>query len=226
VETFVCLWQYFAEFFLKWEMFEIKFVNKIDTYFVPSDVSLKSCRLWDNVEKYDIPRKVTDNNTIWHMRFACRVTKTTHARAQTHYLYLCLPLRIGNTYCFPTAKTISLKVTQCYVTSKMPPLFNIRLYRKKTNQLQVIPHIKSVGIRAHFCSHEVPTFLKLEFWKCSKFTSILLFKDTRWFKYDRDYLCVNKSQFVPVIFEPPCACAALHCNLRKLTIPSRIIPSA
>ena len=27
---------------------------------------------------------------------------------------------------------------------------------------------------------------------------------TRWFKYDRDYLCVNKLQFVPVIFEPPC----------------------
>ena len=27
---------------------------------------------------------------------------------------------------------------------------------------------------------------------------------TRWFKYDRDYLCVNKSQFVPVILEPPC----------------------
>jgi hypothetical protein len=29
------------------------------------------------------------------------------------------------------------------------------------------------------------------------------FENTRWFKYDRDYLCVNKSQFVPVIFEPP-----------------------
>ena len=27
---------------------------------------------------------------------------------------------------------------------------------------------------------------------------------TRWFKYDRDDLCVNESQFVPVIFEPPC----------------------
>jgi hypothetical protein len=27
---------------------------------------------------------------------------------------------------------------------------------------------------------------------------------TRWFKYDRDDLCINKSQFVPVIFEPPC----------------------
>jgi hypothetical protein len=30
------------------------------------------------------------------------------------------------------------------------------------------------------------------------------FFNTRWFKYDWDYLCVNKSQFVPVIFEPPC----------------------
>jgi hypothetical protein len=28
--------------------------------------------------------------------------------------------------------------------------------------------------------------------------------NTRWFKYDRDYLYVNKSQFVPVIFQPPC----------------------
>jgi hypothetical protein len=27
---------------------------------------------------------------------------------------------------------------------------------------------------------------------------------TRWFRYDRDDLCVNKSQFVPVIFEPSC----------------------
>jgi hypothetical protein len=31
---------------------------------------------------------------------------------------------------------------------------------------------------------------------------------TRWFKYDRDWLCVNKSQFVPVIFEPPCISVA------------------
>jgi hypothetical protein len=33
---------------------------------------------------------------------------------------------------------------------------------------------------------------------------LILFNGTRWFKYDRDYLYVNKSQFVPVIFEPPC----------------------
>jgi hypothetical protein len=29
-------------------------------------------------------------------------------------------------------------------------------------------------------------------------------ENTRWFKYYWDYLHVNKSQFVPVIFEPPC----------------------
>ena len=34
--------------------------------------------------------------------------------------------------------------------------------------------------------------------------SFFKIKGTRWFKYDRDWLCVNKSQFVPVIFEPPC----------------------
>jgi hypothetical protein len=37
---------------------------------------------------------------------------------------------------------------------------------------------------------------------------------TRWFKYDRDYLCVNKSQSVPVIFEPPCTSSVLYmCSL-------------
>jgi hypothetical protein len=33
---------------------------------------------------------------------------------------------------------------------------------------------------------------------------IYIYTYTRWFKYDRDYMCVNKSQFVQVIFEPPC----------------------
>jgi hypothetical protein len=36
---------------------------------------------------------------------------------------------------------------------------------------------------------------------------------TRWFKYDRDYLCVNKSQFVSVIFEPPCLSSPFRVNI-------------
>jgi hypothetical protein len=38
----------------------------------------------------------------------------------------------------------------------------------------------------------------------------VVYSYTRWFKYDRDYLCVNKSQFVPVIFQPPCTYLILH----------------
>jgi hypothetical protein len=41
-----------------------------------------------------------------------------------------------------------------------------------------------------FCLHSLSAKIRLS--------------SARWFKYDRDHLCVNKSQFVPVIFEPPC----------------------
>jgi hypothetical protein len=38
----------------------------------------------------------------------------------------------------------------------------------------------------------------------ASFRFIFYCGNTRWFKYDWDYLCVNKSWFVLVIFEPPC----------------------
>jgi hypothetical protein len=48
---------------------------------------------------------------------------------------------------------------------------------------------------------------------------------TRWFKYDRDYLCVNKPQSVPVIFEPPCtmeeARRLRHVNRNKPVVKLR-----
>jgi hypothetical protein len=45
--------------------------------------------------------------------------------------------------------------------------------------------------------------------------SKLEFYGTRWFKYDPDYLCVNKSQFAPVIFEPPCISGSMHKLLKS-----------
>jgi hypothetical protein len=39
---------------------------------------------------------------------------------------------------------------------------------------------------------------------------------TRWFKYDRDWLCVNKSQFVLVIFEPPCTSPVKTITLHSM----------
>jgi hypothetical protein len=37
----------------------------------------------------------------------------------------------------------------------------------------------------------------------------------RWLKYDRDDLCVNKSLFVPVIFQPPCIKMSSTCLWRE-----------
>jgi hypothetical protein len=45
---------------------------------------------------------------------------------------------------------------------------------------------------------------------------------TRRFKYDRDDLCVNKSQFVPVIFEPPC----INIILLAFTTHLRVLASS
>jgi hypothetical protein len=44
----------------------------------------KSCRLWDNVEKYVTARQATDNNKIgiWRMRFFCWITKATDTDAE------------------------------------------------------------------------------------------------------------------------------------------------
>jgi hypothetical protein len=48
---------------------------------------------------------------------------------------------------------------------------------------------------------------------------------TRWFKYDRDDLCVNKSQFVPVIFEPPCTLQASEYKILNKNLSIRSVTS-
>jgi hypothetical protein len=53
IKTFSHLWQYLAKFFLEWEMFGRKFVEKIKIHIrCPVTFLLKSCCVWDNVEKY------------------------------------------------------------------------------------------------------------------------------------------------------------------------------
>jgi hypothetical protein len=68
-------------------MFQTKVVEKIKTYILCSiTFSRKSCRLWDNVEKYGRARQATDDNIIQRMRFACCITKATN----THWEYVIL----------------------------------------------------------------------------------------------------------------------------------------
>jgi uncharacterized protein (UPF0305 family) len=86
MKTCVHLW-YLAEFFLEWEMFQTKVVEKIKTRILClATFFRKSYRLWDNVEKYGTARQATDDNIIRRMRFACWITKAT----DTHSEYVIL----------------------------------------------------------------------------------------------------------------------------------------
>jgi hypothetical protein len=77
-------------------------------------------------------------------------------------------------------------------------------------------------------------YKNVTFWPVVCFLLVLCFYDsipqtvlltvqlsyTRWFKYDRDDLCVNKSQFVLVIFEPPCILTLFLLFLSRREIPA------
>ena len=52
----------FANFFLEWEMFQTKVVEKIRAHFILNNLPpTKSCLLWDNVGKYCRARQATDD---------------------------------------------------------------------------------------------------------------------------------------------------------------------
>jgi hypothetical protein len=53
-----------------------------------NNVFRKSCRIWDNVEKYGAVREATNDVTVWSIRVACWISKTTcmHASTRMHTL--------------------------------------------------------------------------------------------------------------------------------------------
>ena len=86
MKTYIQLWQYLAQFFLQWWMFQTSSVEKIKTHISCSvTFSRKSCRLWDNVEKYCTSWQATDN-IIRRMRFVCWILKAI----DTHSEYVIL----------------------------------------------------------------------------------------------------------------------------------------
>ena len=86
MKTDTHFWSYLAQFFLEWEMFQTKVVEKIKTHFVFCNFFFrKSYRLWDNVEK-NIVQRGRPQTTMWRMRIACWTPKTT----DTHSEYVTL----------------------------------------------------------------------------------------------------------------------------------------
>jgi hypothetical protein len=60
MNIYIHLWEYLGEFFSEWEMFQTKVVDKIKTHVLCYVTFFrKSCRLWDNVEKYGTAGQAT-----------------------------------------------------------------------------------------------------------------------------------------------------------------------
>jgi hypothetical protein len=83
MKTDTHFWSNSAHFFVEWEMFQIKVVEKIKTHVLCSVLfSRKSCRLWDNVDKYYRGWQATDDIMV-HAHCVLD-THRAHARAHTH----------------------------------------------------------------------------------------------------------------------------------------------
>jgi hypothetical protein len=107
MNTYVHLWQYRAELFLKRKVFQLRVVEKIKTHILCSIFSPKTVPLNDNVEKYGGATQVTDDNITRRTRSACWITKTTHTHTQKT--------------CDTTAPMVS-QTHLCYVIRTLPVL--------------------------------------------------------------------------------------------------------
>ena len=74
------LWSYLAQLFLERHILGQMCTEKEHTHFVFNNFLLKSCHLWDNVEKYCRAGQATDDNMA-HAHFVlCNITLQTHTQ--------------------------------------------------------------------------------------------------------------------------------------------------
>ena len=95
MKTNIHFLSYLARFFLEWDTFETKFVEKTKTHlrFCISFLNLAFYEIiWKNIVERGRPQV-----TILRMRLACWITKATNS----HRLTVC------NIYCFPTTTVVS-----------------------------------------------------------------------------------------------------------------------
>ena len=107
----IFFWSYLAQFFLEWEMFQIKVVEKTKTHILCSITFFWiSYRLWDNVEKCCRSGQATDDIITWRMRYGCWTTKVT----DTHSEYIIL-LAFWRQECLRERAAMSRLYLHCHV---------------------------------------------------------------------------------------------------------------
>ena len=88
--------------------------EKQNTHFCLITIFWKSCRFWDNVEKYCAAWGVKNDVTIWHIRVTCWISKATHTRARAH-------TQTYNDYCHDNNGFVN--APHCYVIRILCVLF-------------------------------------------------------------------------------------------------------
>ena len=91
----------------------------------------KSCRLWDNVEKYGGDWGATNDVTIWRIRVACWINKATCTPARTHARTQCKNTKKHiKCIAFPRASLLRFTYIVCLVktTRCQTALFSSVLY--------------------------------------------------------------------------------------------------
>jgi hypothetical protein len=162
---------YLAEFFLEWEMFQTKFVEKIKTHILYSiTCSLKSCCLWDNMEKYGRAGQAIGDNAIQRTRFACWIIKVT----DTHWECVILIAFHGNNG--------YTNAPQCCVILTLPVLFSHKLRNHSQCsdwQLAGWPGLSSGQFSFRYVTQH----------RCgTQATSYLMSVDVKWLESDSDHL--------------------------------------
>jgi hypothetical protein len=110
MKAFSYLWQYLSKFFLEWQMFEIKVVEKIKTHILCLvTFSQKLHRLWDNVEKCGGAWEATNDVISWRICTACWISKATCTHVQKCAMLIA----------FPQQKWFA-NLPKFYVTCKLP----------------------------------------------------------------------------------------------------------
>ena len=86
-ETSIHFWSYLAQFFLEWEMFHTKVVQKIKTHILCSVTFFPENRAVYEIMWKNIVQRGRAQMAIWRMRIACWIPKAKNT------------LRIRTTYC-------------------------------------------------------------------------------------------------------------------------------
>ena len=117
MKTNVRFWSYLAQFWVEWEMFQTKAVEKIKTHisFSITFFFRKAYHLWDNVENM-IVQPVRLQMTTMRMRITCCIPKATNIH--THIMYYLLLFHCNNGYASMLRYTYSacLVVIVCITT--------------------------------------------------------------------------------------------------------------